>query len=83
MSTYQPYPSSPRPSAEPAPPVAPARRLVRRRHDKVVAGVCGGLADYLRVDANLIRIALVAAVVLGAGSGIVAYLVAWWLMPRG
>lgn len=64
------------------PPTHTDKRLVRRDHDKMVAGVCGGVADYLGVDANLVRIALVAAVVLGFGTGIVLYAVGWWLMPR-
>ncbi|HWI43946.1 MAG TPA: PspC domain-containing protein [Nocardioides sp.] len=64
------------------PQAHPEKRLVRRNHDKMVAGVCGGVADYLGVDANLVRIALVAAVVLGFGTGIVLYAVGWWLMPQ-
>lgn len=75
MSNYVPY-SAPEPSS------ASPRRLVRRRHHKMVAGVCGGVADYLGVDANLVRLALVAAVVLGFGTGIVLYALGWWLMPR-
>lgn len=79
MSNYQPYPSP-----EPAPPAFPApRRLVRREDNKVIAGVCSGVADYLHIDANIVRLALVAAVVLGAGSGVLVYLAGWWLMPRG
>lgn len=75
MSNYVPY-SAPEPSS------TSPRRLVRRRHHKMVAGVCGGVADYLGVDANLVRLALVAAVVLGFGTGIVLYALGWWLMPR-
>ncbi|MBM9458704.1 PspC domain-containing protein [Nocardioides sp. zg-536] len=80
MSSYDPY-TAPQhgPHHEERPP---RRRLTRRRHDKVVAGVCGGVADYLGVDANLVRLVLVGAVVLGAGSGILLYLAAWWLMPE-
>ena len=75
MTSYQPYPApEPTPSAH--------KRLRRRDDDKVLAGVCSGVAEYLGVDATIIRIALVAAVVLGAGSPILVYLAAWWLMPR-
>ncbi|MFC5730418.1 MULTISPECIES: PspC domain-containing protein [Nocardioides] len=79
MTDYQPYPA---PEPAPRAPSAP-RRLVRREDNKVVAGVCSGVADYLRVDANIVRLALVAAVVFGAGSGVLLYLAGWWLMPRG
>lgn len=58
------------------------RRLVRSRDDRWVAGVCGGTAAYLGVDANLVRLALVAAVVLGFGTGILLYVAAWFVMPE-
>lgn len=55
------------------------RRLVRRTDDKVIAGVCSGLADHLGVDPLLVRIAFL---VLGlAGGGVLAYLAAWALVP--
>jgi phage shock protein PspC (stress-responsive transcriptional regulator) len=57
-------------------------RLHRSRSDKMLAGVCGGLAESLNVDAGLIRIALVALTVLGFGFGIVLYLAAWILAPE-
>ena len=48
----------------------------------MVAGVCGGIADHLGIDANLVRLLLVAAVVLGFGAGIVLYVAGWILMPQ-
>lgn len=60
--------------------LAPARRLVRRTDDRMVAGVCSGLADHFGTDPLLFRLGFVAAAVLG-GVGIVVYLVAWALMP--
>ena len=65
------------------PPSAPApKRLVRSRDDRWVAGVCGGVAAYLGVDANLVRLVVVLGTILGMGSLAVAYLVAWILMPE-
>jgi phage shock protein C len=65
------------------PPSAPApKRLVRSRDDRWVAGVCGGVAAYLGVDANLVRLVVVLGTVLGFGSLAVAYIVAWILMPE-
>ena len=58
-----------------------ARRLVRSRGDRWLGGVCGGVADYLGVDATLVRIVVAVATVFGLGSLVVAYLVAWVLMP--
>jgi phage shock protein C len=59
------------------------RRLVRRTDDRMIAGVCSGVADYLGVDVTLVRLIAVVAAVLGFGTLIVAYLVAWVLMPQG
>jgi phage shock protein PspC (stress-responsive transcriptional regulator) len=48
----------------------------------MLGGVCGGLAESLDVDANLVRIGLVALTVLGAGIGVVLYIAAWMLAPE-
>ena len=58
------------------------KNLVRRRDDRMVAGVCSGLADYLGVDVNLVRVAAVVALVLSFGAALVAYVAAWILMPE-
>jgi phage shock protein C len=70
-----------------APPVAaPAdrgsRHLVRSMTDRKLGGVCAGLADYLEMDVSLVRV-LAAVSVLFYGVGVVAYLVAWIVMPEG
>jgi phage shock protein PspC (stress-responsive transcriptional regulator) len=65
------------------PPSSPApKRLVRSRDDRWLSGVCGGIAAYLGVDANLVRLVVVLGTVLGLGSLAVAYVVAWILMPE-
>jgi phage shock protein C len=58
------------------------RKLVRRTDDKMLAGVCAGVADYLGVDVTLVRLAAVVGTVLGFGTLVIAYLVAWVLMPQ-
>jgi len=60
----------------------PARRLVRSRDDRMLSGVCGGVAEYAGVDANLVRLLVVLGTVLGFGSLLVAYVAAWILMPE-
>jgi phage shock protein C len=57
------------------------RRLYRSSRDRMVAGVCGGLGEYLDVDPTLIRLLFVAAVLAGFGSGILLYLVLMIVMP--
>ncbi len=57
------------------------RRLYRSSTDRMVAGVCGGLGEYLDIDPTLIRLLFVAAVLAGFGSGILLYLVLMIVMP--
>jgi phage shock protein C len=57
-----------------------AKRLYRSRDDRMIGGVCGGLAEYLNVDPTLIRLLLVLLAFAG-GPGIVAYLILWIIVP--
>ena len=67
-----------------APGVAPGpragRRLTRRTDHRIIAGVAGGIADYLGLEPWLVRIAFVVLVPFG-GFGALAYLIAWLLVP--
>ena len=60
----------------------PPRRLTRSVTDRKIAGVCGGLAAYAGVDANIVRLAMVVFALFGGG-GAVLYLIAWILLPEG
>ncbi len=64
------------------PSPSPQKRLARSRSDRMVAGVCGGVAEYFGIDATLVRILVVVGTVLGFGSLILAYLIAWILIPE-
>jgi phage shock protein PspC (stress-responsive transcriptional regulator) len=57
-----------------------ARPRLQRGHDRWLAGVCSGLAEYFNIDPLIVRIAFVAAAFL-QGWGILLYLVLWFLMP--
>jgi phage shock protein PspC (stress-responsive transcriptional regulator) len=57
------------------------KRLTRRTNDKILGGVCSGLADYLGIDPTLVRVLTVIAAVFSLGTAVVAYVVAWALMP--
>jgi phage shock protein PspC (stress-responsive transcriptional regulator) len=59
-----------------------ARTLRRSRSDRMVAGVCGGVAALFGIDAALVRIGLVAATLLGFGAGAVLYLICWMIVPE-
>jgi phage shock protein C len=60
----------------------PVRTLRRSTDDRMIAGVCGGAADYLGVDATVVRLLLVAATLFGFGLGAVLYLVCWLVVPE-
>jgi phage shock protein PspC (stress-responsive transcriptional regulator) len=70
----------PAPGHGPAPGTGPARRLTRRGDNKIIAGVAGGIADYLGIEPWIVRIAFVVMVPFG-GFGVLAYLIAWLLVP--
>ena len=72
--------TTPQPAPQPAPGAAP-KRLVRRSDDRMLGGVCSGIADYTGMDVTLVRVLTVLATVLGFGSVLVAYVVAWALVP--
>ena len=55
-------------------------RLERSTTDKIIAGVCGGIAQYLQIDVTWIRLVVVILAVFG-GVGIIAYIVLAILMP--
>lgn len=59
----------------------PERKLTRSMTDKMIAGVCGGIAQYLGVDATLIRLVFGILVLAGILPGVLAYIVAWIVMP--
>ena len=56
--------------------------LVRSRDNRIVAGVCAGLADYLGMDVNVVRLLVAVVTVFTAGTAILAYLVAWAVIPE-
>jgi len=56
------------------------RRLYRNQTNKVIAGVCSGLGDYLNVDTTLIRLVWILITFLG-GAGIIAYILAYFIIP--
>jgi phage shock protein C len=57
-------------------------RLFRSRDDRMIGGVCGGMAEMFGIDATLVRVGLVAATVLGFGAGAVIYLACWMIVPE-
>lgn len=57
------------------------RRLYKSNTNKMLDGVCGGIAEYFDIDPTLVRLAWVLFCALG-GSGVLAYIVAAIIIPR-
>ena len=57
------------------------KKLCRSATDKKLGGVCGGIAEYLDVDATVIRLAWALFTLLG-GAGLLAYIVALLVIPN-
>jgi phage shock protein C len=58
-----------------------AKRLYRSGKDKIIAGVCGGIAEHFDVDPVIIRLIAVFITLASAGLGIIMYIVAWIIVP--
>lgn len=62
--------------------VVARRRLVRPRANRKIAGVCAGFAEYFDVDVTLVRVVWLIAALVPIGICMVAYVVAWIVMPE-
>jgi phage shock protein C len=56
------------------------KRLHRSRTEKMIAGVCGGIAEYLDIDPTIVRLIWVLIALL-AGAGVLLYLICWIVIP--
>ncbi|MGB7980588.1 MAG: PspC domain-containing protein [Candidatus Nanopelagicales bacterium] len=88
---YDPQPGATQPTAaQPGdhPPTGyatfgPIRRLTRSRSDRMLGGVCGGLARYWNTDPTLLRILTVVLTIFTGGALLIGYLIAWIAIPEG
>ena len=55
--------------------------LVRSRKGRMVAGICAGIADYFGLDVTLVRVIVTVVSVITGGTGALAYLAAWMIIP--
>ena len=74
-------PPSPQPPYGPPTPPRP-RRLTRSSHERMWAGVAGGMAEYFDIDPALVRLMWVAAAVVSGGLAVPLYFLAWIILPR-
>ena len=60
-----------------------AKRLTRSRRERILGGVCGGLADALGIDPTIVRLVWAALTVFTAGfPGVLLYLLGWFIIPE-
>ncbi|HET8687963.1 MAG TPA: PspC domain-containing protein [Methanosarcina sp.] len=58
-------------------------RLYRSKSNRVIAGVCGGIGEYFKVDPTLVRLLWLLISIVSAGlGGAVAYIIAWIIIPE-
>jgi phage shock protein C len=57
------------------------KRLFRSRQDRMLGGVCGGLAEYLGLDPTVVRLVFLLLFFLG-GQGLLVYLIMWLIVPE-
>ena len=57
------------------------KKRLTRSDDKMIGGVCAGLAEYLDIEPTIVRIVWV-LMVLFAGFGILLYVILWLIMPK-
>lgn len=57
------------------------KKLYRSRQDRMIGGVCGGIAEYFEIDSTLVRLAFL-LVVFAGGAGVLAYIIGWIIIPE-
>ncbi len=58
-----------------------AKKLYRSKEGRKIAGVCAGLGDYFDIDPTIIRLIWL-AMLFAVGSGVLAYIIAWIIVPE-
>ena len=58
------------------------KRLYKSRNNKMICGVCAGIADYFNIDPSIVRV-LWAVLALAAGSGVLAFIACAIILPEG
>ena len=58
-----------------------SKRLTRDTRNKMLGGVCSGIGSYFGVDPTIVRVVWV-LLALGAGFGVIAYIICWLIIPE-
>ncbi|MCK5476308.1 MAG: PspC domain-containing protein [Candidatus Aenigmarchaeota archaeon] len=60
----------------------PIKRLYRSKKDRMLCGVCGGIAEHMAVDPTIVRIIWVILTIFGLGSGLLLYIICCFIIPE-
>jgi phage shock protein C len=58
------------------------KKLYRSRDDKMIAGVCGGIAEYLEIDPVIVRLVALVLLLPGGLPGLLPYIILWIVVPK-
>jgi phage shock protein PspC (stress-responsive transcriptional regulator) len=57
------------------------KRLFRSKKEKMIGGVCGGIAEYFDIDPTIVRLIWL-LLMFGGGFGLLAYIIGWIIVPE-
>lgn len=58
------------------------KRLYRSQNERILGGVCGGIAEYTSMDPTIIRLIWAIGTLMSFGFGVLLYIIAWIIIPR-
>ena len=58
------------------------KKIFLSETNKKIGGVCGGIGDYFNIDATLVRLIWIVITLMTMGTGILAYIIAWVIIPQ-
>jgi phage shock protein PspC (stress-responsive transcriptional regulator) len=59
-----------------------SKKLYRSKKDRILSGVSAGIGEYAKIDPNIIRLLWVFAAIFSHGLAIIAYIIAWIILPE-
>jgi len=58
------------------------KKLYRSKKERMIGGVCGGIGEFLEIDPTVVRVIWAFLTILSIGVGIIAYILAWIIIPE-
>jgi phage shock protein PspC (stress-responsive transcriptional regulator) len=58
------------------------KKLYRSKKERMIGGVCGGIGEFLEIDPTIVRVIWAFLTILSIGVGIIAYILAWIIIPE-